>query len=48
MGKNDVKYLFRSTCWEIAEQVLIETEFLKDNHMDNRDVRLLIKYQYDG
>ena len=42
MSKNDVKYLFRSTCHEIDELVLVSIGFSKELlYKDNRDVRFL-------
>ena len=42
MGKNEVKYLFRSTCRKIGELLLVPIGFSKElSHKDSRDVRFL-------
>ena len=42
MGKNDAKYLFRSTCREIGELVLVSTEIPKElPYKDNHDIHFL-------
>ena len=39
MGKNDVKYLFQSTCRKIGELVLVSTRFSKElTYNGSRDI----------